>query len=60
MLVTDSSKNPSSFEFTSDMEVLLRNLPWELSNAWDAVTDGLPPFQLYDDACRDGFGATFH
>lgn len=57
-------KSRSSFEFTSDMECLMRSRrelskhPCPIFTAWDAAMEGSRPFELYDDACRDRFGAT--
>ena len=52
------------FVFTPAMENLVREILAELTTPpvlvfpdWDAVADGIRPFDVYCDACIDGFGA---
>lgn len=63
--LTDLLENPSLFEFTLDMERLVRVFSKNLVTppvfhfpARGAAMDWFLPSQLHSDACHDGFGAT--
>ena len=58
-------KRNTPFDFTPDMELLIKAILTDLSNPpvlvfpdWNAAQDGSRKFRLYCDASKDGFGAT--
>ena len=65
--ITSLLRKGVKFEFTPAMEVIVREILAELANPpilvlpdWDAVADGSRPFNVYGNACADGFGAALH